>query len=190
MANRTQQLKIILGTVMILALAAVAAVFIHFKHGDSPPSTALPSAAAKAIMSLARVHQTATKDGVVQWEMDADSAELDSESGRMRLKAPHVRFFLADGTQVVLTAAQGTLNTRSNNMQVQGNVQVQNGRYTLITEKLAYQHGDRILRADAPVQIVGQAVDLRADTMTYDLKTDRAHFSGRVKGTVYEGSPI
>jgi len=190
MASRTRQLKLILGAVMILALTAVAVVFVHFKRQGDPAGVNMPPMAAKAIMSLARVHQTATKDGVVQWEMDAESAQLESESGRMVLQAPKVRFFLEDGTQVHLTAAQGVLNTRSNNMQVQGNVQVRNDRYTLITEALAYQHEDRLLRADAPVQIVGQALDLKAAAMTYDLKTNRAQFSGRVEGTVYEGPPI
>lgn len=190
MANRIRQLKMILASVMVLAIAAVAVVFLQFKDEDGHRGAALPTSAARAIMSLARVHQTATKDGKVQWELDADSAELDSESGRMTLKAPRVRFFLEDGTQVRLTAAQGMLNTQSNNMQVRGNVQVQNDRYTLITEELAYQHKDRVLRADAPVQIRGEAVELQAASMTYDLKTDRAQFSGQVKGTVYEGSPI
>jgi lipopolysaccharide export system protein LptC len=190
MASRNSRLKLILGTVMVFILAAVAVLYIHFKQQDETAGVTLPPMATKAIMSLARVHQTATKDGVVQWELNADSAELDSDTGRMVLRAPQVRFFLEDGTQVQLTAEQGELNTHSNNMQMRGNVQVRNDRYTLTTDALAYQHADRILRTDAPVQIVGQMVEIQAAAMTYDLKTDRAQFSGQVKGMIYEGLPI
>ena len=47
-----------------------------------------------------------------------------------------------------------------------------------------YTHDNRILYADSPVTITGDAMRLHAADMTYDLNTNQAQFSGRVKGTV------
>lgn len=187
MADRKKRLKLILSLICILGIAAPGIVFLRFKKQQVPP-VALPESATKALMSLAQIHQTATKDGKIEWELDAQSAQLEADSGRMILKAPVIEFIMADGGKVHLTAESGVLNTRSNDMQVNGNVSLQNDRYTLTTQALDYNHADRILSSDHPVQIKSRAFDLRADKMTYNLNSNLALFDGQVEGILSENT--
>ena len=146
----------------------------------------LPQAAAKAVMALSKIRQTATKDGIVQWKLKAATAEMEANTGRMVLQSPEVEFFLDDGSQAHLTAQQGILYTLDNNMEVQGNVRLHSDRYTLVTEDLIYNNKHHLISTNKEVQIIGKAIQLNAAGMTYDLKVNQARFTGPVKGILHE----
>ena len=191
MATITQKLKLALLLAVGVSVIAVIGVFYQFRQNPAGTKIPLPpQAASKAIMALSQVHQTATKDGAVQWELDATAAELETGTGKMVLQSPKVVFFIDDGTRVNLTAREGILYTRNNNIVVRGNVKVSNSRYTLITDVLAYEHDNRLLQADAPVHIIGKDIELKAATMRYDLNTNQARFHGQVEGTLFENTAI
>jgi LPS export ABC transporter protein LptC len=186
MVTKTGKLKMALLLAVGISVIAVIGVFYHFRRNTTGTTIALPSeTATNAIMALSRVHQTATKDGTIQWELDAAAAELETGTGKMILQSPKVIFFLDDGTQVNLTAREGILFTRNKNIEVRGNVRLKNNRYTLTTDVLAYEHDRRLLKSDAPVQIAGRDIELNAATLIYDLNTDQARFVGRVEGKLF-----
>jgi LPS export ABC transporter protein LptC len=186
MSRRTNKIKWVLSLTLAISFGAVVWFFIQFRQHHDPLKMPLPKATANALMALSQVRQTATKDGVVQWKLEAEAAELEAGTGNMVLQAPQIDFFLEKGGQVHMTAQKGILNTRNNNMEVHGHVLLRNGRYTLSTEELDYQHAQRIITARAPVQISGQAIQLHAATMIYDLNTNQASFSGPVEGILHE----
>ena len=191
MVHPTQKIRWALTAAAGLSIIAVVWIFYQFRQDQSALQIPLPpEQATKAIMALSRVHQTATKDGIVQWELDADTAKLEAGTGKMVLQSPRVNFFLEDGTRVQLSAREGILFTRSNDMEVRGNVHLRNDRYSLKTEILAYEHDHRLMRADAPVHITGPDVELKAAAMHYDLKSNQTLFSGPVEGLLYEKPPI
>lgn len=190
MANVKRKLKMALTLLVVLGLLAAAVGFIHLRRQGDEENAVLPKMAAKAVMYLAGVHQTATRDGAVQWELNAGSAELEAGSGRMILKAPEVEFILENGSRVRLTADSGILNTKTNDIEVRGNVCVKDSRYTLTTEMLSYDHEKRILFSTLPVHIAARAVALSAAAMRYDLNTSQALFSGMVKGRLNDGLPL
>jgi LPS export ABC transporter protein LptC len=189
MARRTRNITLILSILVAVCMGAIGWAFYQQRHGGAV-TIPLPTSSAKALMALSKVHQTATKDGAVQWELDAKSAELEADTGRMVLESPKVEFYLEDGGKVYLTARKGILFTRNNNIQVEGNVRVVNDRYTLKTETLAYEHAERRLVSNRPVQITGRTFDLSSATLTYDLNTNQAQLEGNVKGVVHEKPAI
>jgi LPS export ABC transporter protein LptC len=179
-----------LGVLVAVCIAAIAWMFYQPRRDSSAVSIPMSKLSAKALIALSKVHQTATKDGAVQWELDAESAELEAKTGRMVLKSPKVEFYLDDGGKVYLTAQWGTLFTHNNNIKVRGNVRVVNDRYTLVAETLIYEHAQRRLSTNQPVTITGQAFDLSSAGMTYDLNTNRAQLDGDVRGIVHEKPAI
>ncbi len=191
MADRTTKLKIVLTvTAGLIAISAFGAFYLNRRSQANLPSTRPPETASEASMALSQIRQTATKDGVVQWKLEAETAELRSESGELVLHSPVVHFFLDDGSEVKLTAREGVLHTRNNDIQVHGNVIVDNDRYTLETDALAYHHKLRLLESDVPVRISGRSIDLQAATMKYDLNKNQAEFTGRVRGVLNEDPSI
>jgi len=181
---------VVLTSVLVLVLAAISVLFFNFRRDTPRQTLPAPRIGKETIMALARVYQTATRDGRIQWQLEAESAELEEMSGRMVLKSPKVDFFLEDGSKVRMTSEKGILYTNTNDMEACGHVQLSHDRYTMSTEMLAYRHERRILESDQPVRILGEAFDLRADTMVYDLNTDQARFNGQVQGEVLETIPL
>lgn len=184
--DRRTKTKLALTLALVLPLAAVLIYFLQFRHELSVISPSVPESVGNAVMALSKVRQTATKDGIVQWKLQADTARMDAETGQMVLQSPEINFFLDDGSQVHLTAQKGVLDTRANDMQVQGNVHLSSDRYTLVTEALAYDHARRVITTEHSVRINGKTIQLNAAAMTYDLKTNQALFGGPVKGVLHE----
>lgn len=187
---RTNKIKVILSILVAAGVAAIAWTYYLQQQGPITASIPLPTSSSKALMALSWVHQTATKDGKVQWELDAKSAELEAKSGRMVMKNPKVEFHLDDGGKVILTARRGILFTHNNDMKVRGNVRVVNDRYILVAETLDYDHKQRRLHTNKPATITGRAFDLSSSRMTYDLNTNRAQFDGDVQGIIHEKPAI
>lgn len=187
MADRKNLFKyLIIGVLLALAITvAMRSELLRKQRGTPLPSP--KEIATDALMTLIGVHQTATKEGKVQWELDADSARLETENGRMILTGPKVDFLMEDGSKVHLTALKGVLDTRTNDMAARGQVHVRNEHYELETEHLKYEHQARVLNSKSPVRITGPAFDLRADRMTYNLEESRAYFDGRVEGNLNAG---
>lgn len=186
MADRTTRIKRLLSSVVVISVGVVAWIFFQSRQGTDQLTIPLPDKATQSILTLSRIHQTATKDGNIQWELEAGSAALEPGSGKMVLKGPLVDFFLKDGTRVNLKADTGILDTNSSDIKVKGNVRVVYDQYTLITEALAYHHDHRRLETMQPVRITGQLFNLKAAGMTYDLDAGQATFNGAVKGTIHE----
>jgi len=191
MARRTQKLKWWIAAAVGLCFISVLWIFYQYRQTREGLKIPLPpEAATQAIMALSKVHQTATKDGHTQWELDADAAELEAGTGKMVLQAPSVNFFLEDGTRIKLTAREGILHTTSNDMEVRGKVRIRNDRYTLTTDRLTYEHDHRVLLADSAVQITSESIELKAARMRYDLNTNQTQFDGQVEGILYDNPAL
>jgi LPS export ABC transporter protein LptC len=185
MARRKAKVKLALTLMLGVSLGAVFWYFFLFRQAPVPATPAAKTTS-KAVMALSRVRQTATRDGVVQWKLEAVSAEMEADTGRMVLKSPQVEFFMEDGGKVHLTALKGILYTRDNNMEVQGNVHLRSDRYTLETEALTYDNKRHLITTTQEVRISGKTIRLHASAMTYDLKANQARFEGPVKGILHE----
>ncbi len=181
-----KKIRWILAFSALAMLAAVTFVFFISRHrgGSSMTVKLLPDA--KTMMSLSNVHQTATKNGRIQWELRAAAARLLAEGKAMELDRPRVEFFTADGTRVSLEADTGRLNLETNDITVEGHVSISNSRYKLSTEHAAYQYRKQLIVCGKPVKIVGPGIQLGALTMRYDLKANKTVFEGRIEGVLSE----
>ena len=174
---------ILIFAVLAMLLAVALMFFLSRQHkGGKMAVKLLPDA--KTLMSLSNVHQTATKNGRIQWELQAVAARLLSDGKAMELDKPRVGFFTEDGTKVSLEADMGRLNLETNDITVEGHVSISNSRYRLATEHAAYQHQQRLIVCGQPVKIIGPGIRLGALTMRYDLKANKTFFEGRVEGVL------
>ena len=140
----------------------------------------------KANISISKVYQTATRDGIKEWSLEAKSAYYIDATKQANFQGVIITFFLKDKGKVCLTADQGILKTDSNDIEVTGNVVVRNETYSLRTKKLNYEHTKRILFSKVPVEIVGDSLNLASDSMSFDLNTNRIFLEGRVEGSFSE----
>jgi LPS export ABC transporter protein LptC len=100
-----------------------------------------------------------------------------------------VVYFMKNGKEVRLTANRGMLKTETKDIEVTGQVVLTYSNYTLETEQMNYDHGRRMLFSSTPVKIIGDTINLTADSMKYDLAANQTWFQRNVEVLLRE-NPI
>jgi lipopolysaccharide export system protein LptC len=181
-----KKLKVFLISLIFLTFGVILLVFLQYRQvlekNDSPVSIGKSD----ANIIIGKAHQTATRNGIKEWSLDAASVDYIDKNSKAVFKDLSVTFYLKDGTMVYITANQGILKTDSNDMEIYGNVVVRNKDYKLKCENLYYEHDKRIIFSKTPVNLTGDSLELVADSMSLDLNTEKASFEGKVKGTFSE----
>jgi LPS export ABC transporter protein LptC len=182
--KKPKKIKIFLLATILITLGGVIGIYIGFRQ-DSKISESVPeSIEADATLSVGKIQQTATREGKKEWSLEANSAHYIKGMNQMVLKDLTVTFFLKDNSEVTLVADQGILETDTNDIEVSGNVIVNNNEYRLLTEKLSYAHKRRVLYSTVPVTISGASTQIAADSISFDLNSKKLTLEGSVEATI------
>jgi lipopolysaccharide export system protein LptC len=181
-----RKLKFLLISIIIILLGIIIAVFSTYRNILDETAGLKSAIQSAAKMSLGKLHHTATRDGVIEWSLDASSAKLLDEKKQLILDDLSVVFYMKDGKKAYLTAEKGFLHTESNDIEVAGNVVVKNDNYVLKTKKINYEHTRRILFSNVSVEISSDSEKLTADSISFDLNTKKTMLEGNVKGIFSE----
>ncbi|WP_419662751.1 conserved uncharacterized protein, Lipopolysccharide-assembly, LptC-related [Desulfosarcina variabilis str. Montpellier] len=184
--NKRRLIKRLLLTVLALALTAMVIIFVSYRQVTQNPEVLLSQIKEEADMHLSKIRQTATKNGIREWRMEAESASLVNKKKTMLLVNPNVEVFMTDGDNVHLTADEGIIYTDSNRLAVSGNVVAKTRLYQFRTESVVYDPDTRELRSDTPITVSSESVSLKANTMTMKLSSRITFFEGGVEGTISE----
>jgi len=181
-----KKLKLILLSAIVSALGITLAVFITHRNSLDKKGHVVSTIRSKANISIGKAHQTAIRNGIKEWNLDAASVNYMVEKNQAIFRDLSVTFYLKNKSQVYLTANKGILNIDSNDMEIFGNVVIKSATYRLKTENLFYRHNRRIIFSKVPVTVIGDAFELAADSMSLNLNTNKTMFEGKVKGTLRE----
>lgn len=182
--KKTKKLSIFLLIIILSAVGMIVSVFIGYRQISTAPELLLTSIKEGANLSLGKIRQTATRDGIKEWSLEADSANYMEAENKVDLKKLAVIYFLEDNREVYLEADQGILQTDTNDIEVSGNVVIRNDEYQMKTEHLNYDHGQRIIICDQSIRIWGQGGEIKAESAKYDLSADKIVLKGNVVATV------
>ncbi len=188
--NNKKKLKFFLISIIFISFGVVSAVFVGYRHISDKEDKLVSNIQSKANISIGKAHQTATRNGITEWNLDAASVDYINTKNQAIFHDLALNFFLKDKTNVYIKADRGILNTDSNDMKIFGNVVVENGSYLLKCDNLYYKHNGRIIFSETPVNITGDLFNLVADSMSLDLNTNRSIFEGKVAGTLRERIPL
>ncbi|QTA86446.1 Lipopolysaccharide export system protein [Desulfonema magnum] len=183
-AFSTPKFKLFLAVLILVVLGGTAAIFVGYRGIMNKSDTFVSGIRDSANISIGNVHQTSTRNGVKEWILEAVSVRYLNEKKQAVFDNLAVTFFLKSENKVHLTGNKGILKTDSNDIEVTGNVVIKDKDCELQTEKLYYKHHQRTLSSQAPVKVTGSAFNLSADSMVFDLKTNKTVFEGNVKGTL------
>lgn len=184
MKSGSRKFKIGLFLGAIVTGCVVFFMFVGFRMAGSKHEKSAASITSGANMSIDNVHQTATRDGVKEWSLEASSAKLIDSGDTALFTDVSVVFYLKDKSQVMMTAKEGMLNTATNDLTVTGNVVIDNSSYTMTTETLHYKNNSRIVIVDEFVKISGKTMAFHADALTFDMNKRKVLMKGNVKGTI------
>ncbi len=182
--KKNKKLGFILIAVILVSVGTVAAVFIGYRRVSTAPEMLLSSIKEGANLSLGKIRQTATRDGKIEWSLEAESAHYLENDKKAVLKKLFITYFLEENREVHLEAEEGILQTDTNDIEFSGNVVIKNENYQLKTRRLDYEHARRVIFSNDPVQISGESVELSAGSLNYDLNTNQIILRGNVVAAV------
>ena len=188
--KHSKRVKLFLMAVVLITISLVIIVYVGFRKISDTPTMILSTIKEGADMSIGKIHQTSTRDGKKEWSLEASSAHYMDAKHQLILEDLSVTFFLEDNSEVYLTANKGKLNTKSNNIDVSGNVVITKDKYVLTTDKINYKHEKRLIYSHDPVVISGESGKISADTASFDLNTNKITLEGKVEGTFKENSAL
>jgi LPS export ABC transporter protein LptC len=175
---------------MAAALAGLLVAFAGLRFWDDAAEDLAPEIRSEVGMAARRVKQTAIRDGITDWKLDAAGARLVENGELAVVERPEVVFFMKNRKNVVLTAKEGRIRTGSHDLRMSGDVVVRDETYRLETEELQYRHAERRLISETPVKLSGDDMTLEADRAEMDLEAGRATFEGNVKGAFGDDFPL
>ncbi len=181
-----KKLKLILLSIILVAVGVTLTVFVRNRRILEKEENIVSGIQSKANISIGKAHQTATKNGIKEWSLDATSVNYIVKKNQAIFQDLSVTFYLKDKSEVYLTANKGILKTDSNDMELFGNIVVKNLKYSLKTENLFYRHNKRIILSKVPVKVTGATFNLAADSMSLNLNTNKTMFEGNVEGILSE----
>jgi len=182
--KKPKKIKIVLLVILLIALGGVIVIYINSQQESKVTESIPQSVEPDTTLSIGKIQQTATRKGKKEWSLEAVSARYVDKTSQMILQDLLVTFYLSDKSEITLTADEGILNTDSNDIEVSGNVVLENKDYKLLTERLNYVHDKRLLYSKTPATISGTSVRVTADTLSYDLNTRQLTLEGNVETTL------
>ncbi len=186
MKKKSKKLKIFLISLIIIIIIIIIFIFADYQSIITRNQNLVSTIQNKTDISINKIHQTAIRNSLKEWSLDAGSVNVISAKNKAILKNLFITFYLKDEEKVYLTADHGVLKRDSNDIEVAGNVVVKNKSLKLLTEKLNYENKSRIIKIMVPLKIAGDSFNLLANSMVFDLNTDIVVFEGNVKGTFSE----
>ncbi|MEH0022040.1 MAG: LPS export ABC transporter periplasmic protein LptC [Desulfobacter sp.] len=180
--------KLILPLVILVGLIfAGLGIFYYVNHLLTTPITVEDiKVDSEAALKLNLLEQVSKKNGVTEWELKASSATLLKEQDKAILEDVDLVFYTREKTRVLLTADNGTLNTKTHDLTLTTNVIVRHQAYILRSETLHYEKKAHIIHTDSRVLIEDGESTLEADAMLTELNENRIVLKGNVKGNFSE----
>ena len=188
MITSRKKITIALVAFSLITTGFITGVFIKNRYLSQDPVKLITSIQKNASLAIGNIHQVSTRDGVKEWILDARSAHVIDETKQLMLEDVTVVYFVKNGREVRLTASRGVLKTETKDIEVTGQVLLTYSDYILETEKMNYDHGSRILFSSTPVKIIGNDINLAADSMKYDLTANQTWFQQNVEVLLRENS--
>ncbi len=178
-----KKIKLALFFIIIISIGIIITVFMEYRGLFNKSAKIISQLPEGATISLGKIHQVSTKNGEKEWILDADSANYINNKKQAVLVCLKVVFFIKDNKKIFLKADEGVLHTESKDIEVKGNVIVQNQDYRIDTKRLKYINSKQTITSKVPVKISGDSLFFAADSMLIDLNSNKAYLEGNVKGS-------
>lgn len=152
--------------------------------GTAPPRVTGSPMADSADQMMFGISTLLTDRGVLNAELESDTAFFFDENTRVELRVVKLTFYTRTGERnSVLTSREGTYNTRQSRMEARGNVVVvsEDGR-RLTTEQLRYDQGRNEISSDSAFVLTEPGRRLEGVGFTSDPNMNNVRVQRLIEG--------
>lgn len=179
-------IRILLQTIIAVIIGVVLFLFIQNRFGGkgvTKPHRPLPER--RAVLTIKGFHHVATRNGKIEWSLDANQAKLYSDVAVLNNISG--RFKESKDNDIIFQGDTGRVNLKTLDIQMKGDVRVIFGERLLCTSVLLYHHDSHMITIDAPVRVSGPKGTIQADSARLMTDTAEVILNGGVKGILKNG---
>ena len=133
-------------------------------------------------ISIDNIHLIEEEDGKTQWELNADKAEVVHSNKITRLKNIRMSLYQKNNSQISVLADKGIIHNESENVELEGNIQVYSGEgHVLTTNNLKWVSEQKTFATTDDVKINGNNFILTGKGMKVNVDTEILEIYGGVK---------
>ena len=174
--------------IAVIVITALTTAGLLITHRSEPPNATPQGKKNTASLSLDKMRHTASRQGVDEWSVAAETVNLFNTENRAVFETLSAQYFEKSGTVTHMTANQGTLDTQTRDMVVTGDVVVRREALTVTSDALSYMKESHTIISESPVVISDGISILTGDTMHLDLNAGILELDGNVTGTLRQES--
>jgi LPS export ABC transporter protein LptC len=177
--------KRFLGIIILCSLVVVAVIV--WRTVSVPNSKTAPQKAPSttADLKLDRVRYTETREGVKEWELEAESALYYKEDNTVVFDKVKATFFGKNQESYTLVADKGKLNTQTKEIEVFSQVKIDSSNgYHMRTETLKYLVDKKELSTADRVEMNGPQLHVLGTGLVVELEQQRVKVLHEVTTTL------
>lgn len=167
--------------IVFSTLALVVLVVIHYNTREFTQADFKEDE--KVQVRIDKIRYSGTRDGRVEWELEADTASRSKEEDLTVFENVKLTFYSRDGSPYVLTAREGLLQEAAGVIEVSGDVLVRSLEqgYSLRTTRLNYSVGAKEITTAERVYMTSGGIDIEGSGMLVLVDTGEVRLHEKVK---------
>ena len=177
----------------LISLVSIAllggGIFYFLKSETPPPELSATDSKVKVAMSFADNKITQEENGKILWELTAETIEVDSVTQNVVLHNVQGTFYSDQGTTLVITSHEGSLNSKTRDVLLTGDVHaVASDGGDLTAPELLWQEQTKLLLGNGGVKVVKDATTLTGDKLEGDSVLNKIKVFGHAQVVTKEAS--
>lgn len=172
----------------LLGIAAVLALLVGIGVGTPKRAAEIPGVFKNADAGIEGFSFVQTKDGKMQWKVQARRARIVENESKAVLEDLQVTLFGEEGTQMILEGDEGVVDIESHNFTLkkrEGSIPIHlESGYTIYTNQLQWTDQNQEISTDAPVTIHGDGIKITGLGLRGALGTETFTITKDVRAVV------
>lgn len=143
----------------------------------------------KADVKIGRFSFVQSQDGIKNWELKADRAEIFEKDKKAQLETVAVKMKTPEGLELSMEGDSGSIDTERKDFHLQKQadlmaIQMSNG-YIIKTPAISWFNDRKVIVADGPAHITGPQIEIDGSELQIAAETQEVTISGRVQALVH-----
>ncbi len=166
------------GLRLTFGLALLTILFMFMAACGSPPAPApKPQEPTKSQGKIEAFHLTEVQEGDKSWVLKAEKADFLKERHLIRISDIRMEFYGPAKSAVKLTCQEGSVNTDSREVNLQGQVEIEFGEVRIKTALVIYQPNERLLLAPEHLVLEGPNFTINGKGLRLEVRQRRLELS-------------
>lgn len=180
-----RQIRQILAVVIVAASVAILGTIVVKNFTSETPELPASKKSPEVDMSMSKLRFSEMRDDSKQWELVAEKADYDKDSGKVKLSGLRLETFENKTGGVIVTSRYGNYLESERLVKMQEKVHAVTRKGMVFdTEYVEYRAASGVIKTDRPVRVADGRLTLRATGMELSLNDEKVSFLSQIDATV------